>query len=386
MKASTSIDRLLPLNVAIVSILGIVMLGLGQRDLSLVVAGIVAVVVSLIVTDLKHWVRLNRVLANVAAVVAVAFSVRDFLKFDQATQLLAIANLLIYLQIVLLFQEKLLRVYWQILVLSLLQVVVGTALNMGVGFGAMMAVYLFFMLTAMMLLHIRRQALRFGRREHDAASATAADIDVASPRSTGSGPIQVLPTASSALGRRLAQTGIVRQSLSGSFVTFIVAALLFFALPRSDENVWTPVSTSDTLTGYTSTVSLHSLGSILDNDEIVMRVAFRNENDREKPYDIQGELLLRGSVLNHYSRGEWGHKSQGPLGPRTGNRSLPPKDVRLEGVLQRITIEPLSEPVVFGVYPLHRLKRATAPRGPSLGSQAYSAHQVRRPAGTASGL
>jgi protein-glutamine gamma-glutamyltransferase len=121
---STLIDRLLPFNVAIVSILGIAMLGMGQRDLKLVVAGIVAVVVSLVVTDLNGWVHLNRMLANVAAVVAVAFSVRDFMKFDSATQLLAIANLLIYLQIVLLFQKKFLRVYWQILVLSLLEVVV----------------------------------------------------------------------------------------------------------------------------------------------------------------------------------------------------------------------------------------------------------------------
>ena len=357
MKApATVIERLLPFNVAVVSILGIVMLGLGQRDLSLVVAGIVAVVVSLVVTDLKRWVRLNRMLANVAAVVAVAYSVRDFLKFDQATQLLAIANLLIYLQIVLLFQEKLLRVYWQILVLSLLQVVVGTALNMGVGFGAMMAVYLFFMLTAMMLLHIRRQALRYGPRasELDASAPEAEEIDSASPQEARTGPIQILPAAPAALGRRLAQTGILRHSLTGSLTTMVVAALLFFALPRSDENVWTPVSTSDALTGFTTTVSLHSFGSILDNEELVMRVAFRNENDREKLYQVSGEPLLRGTVLNHYARGEWSHKSRGPLGRRR-DLSLPRKDRRLEGVWQRITIEPLSEPVVFGVYPLHRL-------------------------------
>jgi transglutaminase-like putative cysteine protease len=356
MKAPANlIDRLLPINVAIVSILGITMLGMGQRDLKLVVAGIVAVVVSLIVTDLNGWVFLNRMLANVAAVVAVAFSLRDFMKFDPATQLLAIANLLIYLQIVLLFQKKLLRVYWQILVLSLLQVVVGTALNMGVGFGAMMAVFLFFMLTAMMLLHIRRQALRYGTMPRgQSALSELTDIDEFSSRETRTSPIHVSPSTSATLVQKLAQTGILRHSLSGSFYTVILAALLFYALPRTDENVWAPVATADPSVGFTSTVSLHSLGSILANEELVMRVAFRNENDREKPFQVNGEPLFRGTVLNHYVRGEWGHKSRGPL-TRTRTLNLPAKDPRLEAALQQITIEPLAEPVVFGVYPLHRL-------------------------------
>jgi transglutaminase-like putative cysteine protease len=349
------IDRLLPFNVAIVSILGITMLGMGQRDLKLVVAGIAAVVVSLVVTDLYGWVYLNRILANAAAVVAVAFSVRDFMKFDPATQLLAIANLLIYLQIVLLFQEKLLRIYWQILVLSLLQVVVGTALNMGVGFGAMMAVFLFFMLTAMMLLHMRRQALRYGTVPGgQSPTSELKEIDEFSSRETRKSPIHVLPAASATLVQRLAQTGIIRHSLSGSVVTVIVAALLFFALPRSGENVWAPVSTAEASVGFTSTISLHSLGSVLDNEELVMRVAFRNENDREKPFQVAGEPLYRGTVLNHYARGEWSHKSRGPL-QRVRGSSLPAKDPRLEAALQRITIEPLAEPVVFGVYPLHRV-------------------------------
>jgi hypothetical protein len=138
MKSTSPIhDHMLPLAVAIVSALGVVMLGMGQRDLRLALVALVAIAASFILTDLKDWVRLNRMVANVAALAAVGASIRDFMRFDADTQLLAIANLLIYLQIVLLFQEKQFRVYWQVLVLSLLEVVIGAALNLGAIFGVL---------------------------------------------------------------------------------------------------------------------------------------------------------------------------------------------------------------------------------------------------------
>ena len=114
-----------------VSALGVIMLAMGQRDARLAVVGAGGNRCVARLTDIKQWLRLNRILANIAGLTAVAISLGDFMRFDNDTQLFAIANLLIYLQIVLLFQPKTLRVYWQILVLSLLEVVVGAALNLG---------------------------------------------------------------------------------------------------------------------------------------------------------------------------------------------------------------------------------------------------------------
>ena len=54
---------------------------------------------------------------------------------------MAIANLLIYLQIVLFYQQKNPRLYWQLTVLSLLQVVVSAALNVGFEFGLVLILY-----------------------------------------------------------------------------------------------------------------------------------------------------------------------------------------------------------------------------------------------------
>jgi hypothetical protein len=138
MKPSPAIyERMLPSAVAMVAALGVIMLGMGQRDLQLSVVALLAVGASFVLTDMTGWLRLNRTVANVAALAAVGVSINDFLRFDRDTQLLAVANLLVYLQIVLLFQEKAPRVYWQILVLSLLQVVISAALNLGALFGVL---------------------------------------------------------------------------------------------------------------------------------------------------------------------------------------------------------------------------------------------------------
>ena len=58
--ASTNHDHMLPLAVAIVSALGVIMLGMGQRDLQLSVVALLAVGASFVLTDMTGWLRLNR--------------------------------------------------------------------------------------------------------------------------------------------------------------------------------------------------------------------------------------------------------------------------------------------------------------------------------------
>ena len=61
---------------------------------------------------------------------------------------------------VLLFQQKSVRVYWQLLVLSVLQVVVGAALNLSVLFGVLLVAYLFVALATISLLFIVSESQR----------------------------------------------------------------------------------------------------------------------------------------------------------------------------------------------------------------------------------
>ena len=82
---------------------------------------------------LVDWLRVIRIqgwLANTASILILLFAMKDFYGGDSAAKLISVGQLLVYLQTVLMFQEKTPRLYWQVLVLSLLQVVVASIFNL----------------------------------------------------------------------------------------------------------------------------------------------------------------------------------------------------------------------------------------------------------------
>lgn len=352
------IERWLQVNLAAVVALGATLLGMGQRDMRLAVLAWLAAAASLVVTDLKGWIRLNRNLANVAALVAVGFSVVDFIRFETDSQLLAIANLLVYLQVVLLFQEKTARLYWQILVLSLLQVVVGAALNLGVGFGALLVVYLYLALTSLVLMFAKGEVARHDRPASASEPSTAPGVPSngrpPAREAPTNRPIVLLPAGADQLALQLLHCGVPGLGLRICLGALLVAVGVFFGIPRYGKTIWEPLAGSvQRMSGFSNTVSLGALGQIADNAELVMRVEFRTRGDR--PYKIVGEPLFRGSTKNIYSQGEWQFLASPPRDVRARRRAPldPHVPADAEAVLQRISIEPMDEPVVFGVYPMY---------------------------------
>ena len=155
-----NIERVLQITIALLAAMATLLLGMSSGSLALPLAAIFAAASSLYVTDRYGWVYLNRNIANLAAVTAVLISIHDFFQLERERQLLAIAYLLIYLQIVLLYQRKTIRIYWQLLMLSLLQVVVAAALNFGLQFGILLAIYMFLALFALRLFFVVREQAR----------------------------------------------------------------------------------------------------------------------------------------------------------------------------------------------------------------------------------
>ena len=114
-------ERLLQFCVASMAALATLMLGTSEDSAVLPVAGVVAAVFSLVFTDYLGWFRLHRFVAGAAGMAA---GVNAFLQSQTGGlegQFISVANLLIHLQIILLFQTKTDRVYWQLITLSLLQ-------------------------------------------------------------------------------------------------------------------------------------------------------------------------------------------------------------------------------------------------------------------------
>src|SRR5688572_31836494 len=104
--AAMSLDRALQWTTAAVAVVGALFLALGHESGWLPALLAVAAAVSVVVTDLIPRLQLNRMVGNLIAVIAVAWSLYDFLDRSSEQQLMAISQMLVILQVLLLFQEK----------------------------------------------------------------------------------------------------------------------------------------------------------------------------------------------------------------------------------------------------------------------------------------
>ena len=167
-----NLERLLQINVAALVVLGSLLLGMGQRSMMLPLLAVAASVVSVCMTDILRLFRLNAMFANIAGILAVVICLSDFFEYHhKAEQLFAVANLLVYLQMILLFQEKNNRLYGHLIVLSLLQVVVASALGLELQFGVMLVLYMFAALSALCFLLFHRELSRHSRNDSHAEDA-----------------------------------------------------------------------------------------------------------------------------------------------------------------------------------------------------------------------
>src|SRR5438093_2400010 len=154
----TWLTRALQLHVAALAVLGAIFVGLRHETTTIPALAAVAAVVAFLVTDVLGLLRLNRWLGAGIIVTAVGWSLREFVRISPEEKLMAIASMLCYLQIVLLFQEKTPRIFWQLIVLSTLEVVVAAALDLGPQFGFLLALYAVIALAALILLCLYREA------------------------------------------------------------------------------------------------------------------------------------------------------------------------------------------------------------------------------------
>ncbi len=291
-----SLDRALQLNTATLAAIGALFLGLGHENPAVPLGLGAAAVVAFLVTDVRRWLLLNRMLGNLIALVAVAWSLRKFVDLGSGDQLLAIANMLVCLQVVLLFQDKTARVFWQLLVLSLLQVVVAAALSLGPLFGLILGPYVVLAVTQLVLLCIDRDWER-GPGGPRPASAPAAG----EPWRVLLLPPTSRPAGASAEDLRLNLGGwtIARHVALLTVATLLFTAVFFYATPRLSDTPWQGAGGRRAVSGLPSEVRIKESGQIQLSDQVVMRVLLTRLNDR-RPAMLVGEPYFTGSTLTQY--------------------------------------------------------------------------------------
>jgi len=338
------IERLLQINTATLAALANLLLGMGERSAVLPLAILLVALGSVWITDVAGWFRLNRPVTNLAALVAVLLALWELVSLRSSVQIFAIANLLIYLQVILLFQEKRFRTYCQLIALSLLQVVIAAAFNQGALFGVLLAVYLAAGLSAMMLLFLHRERSRYARQADGPST----------PNTPRRWPlIDQTPVFTCSAAGLLGRAVLSRELWGrlGKIVvgTLAIAVVFFFIMPRLGNSAWRGPSRSLIRSvGFSDRVKLGELGRAIENRQEVLRIHFLD--DARKPYQVHGELYLRGAVMTDYTRGEWqsySHPGGERYSPLERNMLLPSETA----VRQVITIEPMDRPEVFCVWP-----------------------------------
>ena len=128
------VERLFQISIALLTVFGSVFLGLGKGDIVYPLAMALVAVTSLFFTDTLGF-GIGRPVAGTATLMFLVYSFSNIAGREDRNRLETITNLLIFLQVMLLYLEKRHSIYWLLIVLSLLEVVVAAALNVGVEFG-----------------------------------------------------------------------------------------------------------------------------------------------------------------------------------------------------------------------------------------------------------
>jgi len=351
------IERRLAPMMVVMAILSSALLGLGLLDPLPPLAITAATITALFVVDRKKLFYLNNVLANILALVIVYVAYYQFTAQQGHEKLFAIANLLVYLQAIVFFQEKNPRIYWHLVMLSLLQVVVAAALNYSLLSGILMVAYLFVGLATMTLFFAYREKLRYlpaGEMLDEQAAA-------------GKPALRRWPLKRQGLHFPGAYAGNLETEVTSRRVwpyaarigifTLALTVLLFLVLPRFASTPWqSTIVEPRRVVGFSQEVKLGELGTTVENPQIVMRLSLF-DHDTGEPIQLVEPPLLRGSILTHYSNGQWKQPEIGSGNPQPLPEAPDPSElIRRRGrvVRQQIVLEPLNENVVFGIYPVFR--------------------------------
>jgi transglutaminase-like putative cysteine protease len=345
-----TLERTLQVTLATLLTLGTLLLGIGQANLLLPLLAAIAAGGSVWLTDVTGRVRLKQNVATLAAVGTLGIFALDLFRLGRESQLVAIANLLVYLQVVLLFQKKDLRIYWQLLMLSLLQVVVAAALSLSPWFGPLVLLYLFLGLLSLSLFFALRESLRFQPAvANGLRSGSGEEASVAAPAIAGFSPVSREDLTRGGISRDLA-----RHVATISVLTLLLSTAIFFVIPRFQKSpLISQTLSSQTIIGYNESVELGRLGEALQDRSSVMRVWFSDSNTGA-PYPVAEEPLFRGAVLDTYQGKQWSYFVD------SGRQFGEPRelhDVRIgeSHVLERIALEEQRESTAFSVLPAFRI-------------------------------
>ncbi len=301
------VRRLLTLMLVLLAFLTATLVAAGSESLFLPLLVLVVGTSSLLFVDFFEWFSLHHILAYFGMVLGTALALADYFlnaQTDTSKQLYAIGSLLIYPELVIMLQRKSLRLFEQMAIFLLLEIIVAALLNDNVLFGVLLAPIVM-LWVASLLLFTRYAAL----------IQLAPDLDKPTPRAIEL-VIEVLrnvrarhkPVTSKMLdviqpaGAKTSTPGLmilVSQAAPIGVVSLVFAGLYFYLLPRAAIDVES--FSVAPRTGLSDTMQLGSMGRLLQDKTPVMRLTLRDAQNGQ-PYRLMDPPYIRSTVVSRYFR------------------------------------------------------------------------------------
>jgi len=250
------------------------------------------------------------------------------------------AQFLTWLVITKVFNRRAARDWQQLYLLSFLMLVAGSVLNADLTYGAAFLGFVISATWALSLFHLRREM------EDNLLVKHAAD------RASERVEVRRILDSKRIVGKRFfLGTGAL------SLVGFVVASIVFLAIPRVGFGFFLKGKNGLSMTGFQDGVKLGGHGVIKKDNTIVMRAEVESRfGGRDKP-----EIHWRGVAFDRYAKGQWSRTLAAPT-TKSFKTILPPggaelhtlewagsrKDARTQGMKQTIWLEPLESDVLFG--------------------------------------
>jgi transglutaminase-like putative cysteine protease len=316
-----TLERRLQITLHALLLLSTFMLAMGDHDSPWPLAMLGVIPLSFLFNEYLGWMRFfTRPVANWAALCGFVYFVIEFAQANSSQYFIPVINLLLILQLVLLLHEKNRRLHWFLLMLSILEVVIATAMNLHWMFGIVIFIYMGLVAAVLCFMAIGGETQRWSQRPAESAAEAL-------------------------------RAGVWRPAILSAVAAAVFALLVNNSVPRLQGQQNGVFPGKRKLTGFSREMSLDEMGRVLESDALAMRVTL-TDAATGNPYQVASELYLRGPSFQKYAvelPGKWGVSFNATPSPLPSAVSL----VNL--VEQEVWLEPTATSTLFAIGPVLRI-------------------------------
>lgn len=340
----TSVSWRLVVNFTILSIVAACLIGMGKRSSQLPWLVSIAAVISVVGCDWLGWLKINRTLCYFGMLLGTAIALFGYWSDNRGgsgvSNLHAVANMLVYIQIPLMFQRRDPRVFEHWGIFLILQFVVAALLNDNVLFGILLIPSLMAVCSTSIALadYISREsANKSGPElpwhwsqilsgflwERNRVSKSNGILMSVSPSTMGTLPVNALP----------GWTG----GLVFGMAVVLFSVVFFFGLPRLHTGAFEGLGISKPLVGFSGRVKLEDFGELMQNNDLAFRMSIQESNSKRAFQPLEPPYI-RGTIVDVYDRGAW----------VTSNEGLAYRDILLPNEI-RDELRPLGDTYIVSI-------------------------------------